>query len=185
MYILVSACNHSISTKNTINENMYLRKGDSIATTAQHALLLNVMQAAKTGGIAKAVDYCNIKAMPLTDSLSQNTNSIIKRLSDKNRNPSNAIKTTEDSLAWSKIKEIMSDTLYTNKHFVTHHNNNVYYYKAITIAIPACLNCHGNEGSDLSAETLQIINTKYPHDKATGYKMGELRGMWKIKLDEL
>lgn len=185
VYMFVSACNNSTSPKAIIDEHVYLSKGDSIATAAQQTLLSNVTQAIKTDGIASAVDYCNIKAMPLTDSLSQNTNSIIQRLSNKNRNPANAICTVEDSIAWSRLKEIVSDSIHTTKHFVSQYNNNIYYYKAITIVMPACLNCHGATQENISNEALKAINAKYPNDKATGYSIGELRGMWKIKLNKL
>jgi len=46
--------------------------------------------------------------------------------------------------------------------------------------MPACLGCHGTEGGDINAKTLKIIKQKYPEDKATGYKEGDLRGWWKI-----
>lgn len=182
--ILVSACSNATSPAAT-DDNIYLNKGDSIATVAQGTLLLNVMEAVKAGGIVNAVDFCSVKAMPLTDSLSGITNSIIQRLSDKNRNPANAIQSDEDNLAWKKLQEMIPDSLVSKKHFVSRHNNNVYYYKAITIAMPACLNCHGSKESDISPQALRVINAKYPADKATGYAMGALRGMWKIKMNEL
>lgn len=47
----------------------------------------------------------------------------------------------------------------------------------------ACLKCHGNKTSDISVETLQSIEINYPQDLATGYAVGDLRGMWKIELN--
>jgi len=60
--------------------------------------------------------------------------------------------------------------------------NSITYYKAIIIAMPTCLKCHGETQTDISPEVLAVINQKYPADKATGYHAGELRGLWKIKM---
>src|SRR5690606_41827490 len=86
-------------------------------------LLQNVAGAIQKGGIDYAVEFCNIQAIPLTDSIAEDLNVYIQRLSDKNRNPANAIKTQADSLAWKKIKSKKAD-------FIEQHNNGeVYYYK--------------------------------------------------------
>jgi len=53
------------------------------------------------------------------------------------------------------------------------------YYKPILTALSACLQCHGPE-EEINPETLQKIKTLYPNDKATGYSINELRGLWKI-----
>ena len=59
-------------------------------------------------------------------------------------------------------------------------NGQMVYYKPIKIAMPACLNCHGSAGKEIDTKTLEIITQKYPDDMATGYKEGDLRGLWKI-----
>ena len=150
-------------------------QADSIATLSQNVLLQNVAGAIQKGGIDYAVEFCNIQAIPLTDSITEDLNVYIQRLSDKNRNPANAIKTQADSLAWKKIKSKKAD-------FIEQHNNGeVYYYKPILIAMPTCVKCHGGK-SDIAESTQNSIAQKYPGDKAVNYKMGDLRGMWKIKL---
>jgi len=42
------------------------------------------------------------------------------------------------------------------------------------------LNCHGSE-SELMPEVNSLIAQKYPDDKATGYRTGDLRGAVSIK----
>jgi len=46
--------------------------------------------------------------------------------------------------------------------------------------MPACMKCHGQAGKEIDAKTMEIISQKYPDDLATGYKEGDLRGLWKI-----
>lgn len=53
------------------------------------------------------------------------------------------------------------------------------YMKAIGIK-PMCLACHGPENK-IAPAVRKILNERYPHDKATGYKVGDLRGAISIK----
>ncbi|MEG2307850.1 DUF3365 domain-containing protein [Chryseobacterium sp.] len=170
---IVASCKQA--TQNEKQISALKRQADSIATVSQMILLQNVAGAIQKEGIDYAVEFCNIQAMPLTDSIAEGLNVYIQRLSDKNRNPANAIKTQADSLAWKKIKSKKAD-------FIEQHNNGeVYYYKPILIAMPTCVKCHGGK-SDIAESTQNSITQKYPGDKAVNYKMGDLRGMWKIKL---
>jgi len=63
---------------------------------------------------------------------------------------------------------------------VSTEKGHIVYYKPITIAMPSCLKCHGSSGKEIDTKTLEIIRKNYPEDQATGYKEGDLRGMWKI-----
>ncbi|HRD57338.1 MAG TPA: DUF3365 domain-containing protein [Ferruginibacter sp.] len=149
--------------------------GDSIATAAQNVLLNNVATAIQKAGTEYAVEFCNVNAVPLTDSVALVHQVTVQRLSDKSRNKHNAIQTSFDSIAWNKIKQSKTS-------FVTQNlNAEVYFYKPITIAMPTCIKCHGSK-SDIEENTLKLIAKKYPLDKAIGYSLGDLRGMWKIKI---
>jgi len=46
------------------------------------------------------------------------------------------------------------------------------------------LQCHGQIGKDIHDDVYKVIKEKYPQDKATGFKVGELRGIWDIKFLE-
>jgi len=149
--------------------------GDSISSEMQAVLLKNVGEAIQHGGTEFAVEFCNLKAMPLTDSISEKHQVKIQRLSDKNRNPKNSLQLESDRLAWEKIKKEKTDFIEQSR------TGEIYYYKPISIGMPSCIQCHGKR-SDISEKTLELIGLKYPDDKATGYEMGDLRGMWKISI---
>jgi hypothetical protein len=162
----------SADIPNTIDTSAFLQQGDTISSLVQKVLLANVMQAMKSGGPGFAVTYCNEKAMPLTDSLSKLYNCVIQRVSDKYRNSSNKLSGT-DAEALKTISTSMNPVLISE-------NERWIYYKPIKIAMPACLNCHGTAGKEMDPKTAEIIRIKYPEDKATGYKEGDIRGLWKI-----
>ena len=179
---LLFGCANSIKELSNADKDTYLISGDEIASNAQAILLQNVSQAMKAGGVINAVNFCSENAIPLTDSISTLHAKSIQRLSDRNRNPINALKSGIDQKAWAEIRASMTDSTKA-KHLILQEENSVYYYKAISIAMPTCLKCHGDQTVDIDPKALKIINEKYPEDKATGYKMGDLRGLWKIKMN--
>jgi hypothetical protein len=53
------------------------------------------------------------------------------------------------------------------------------YMKAVAIKQP-CLACHGTK-EQIAPSVRAILHERYPHDAATGYKVGDLRGAISIK----
>lgn len=161
---------------------LYMAKGDSISSHAQKTLMANVASAIKEGGTDYAVDFCNTAAMPLTDSIASMHQSKIERLTDKNRNPNNTLSAEIDIEVWEKMMAAFQSNEAT-KDYVEQEDGEVYFYRPIHIAMETCLKCHGGN-DDISESTRKIIAEKYPNDKALGYEMGDLRGMWKVKLNQ-
>ncbi len=152
-------------------------KADSIATLSQNVLLQNVAGTIQKGGTEYAVDFCQVEAIPITDSLSKEVQMYIQRITNKNRNPKNNLKTKTDRSIFDEFKrksELFDTLLIEEKQYV--------YYKRINLAMPTCLKCHGNLHTDIEDKTLQKINTFYPNDKAIGYKLNDFRGLWKIEI---
>lgn len=150
-----------------------LAMGDSITMQAQQVLMKNVAMAMQEGGPAHAVDFCNARAVPLTDSMAARFAVTVQRLSDRERNPANAMATDADRAAWKRISE-------GKQPFAAQRaDGGAWYYKPIFIAMPTCLRCHGGPG-DIAPETRAVLAEKYPADEAVGYREGDLRGLWKI-----
>ena len=61
------------------------------------------------------------------------------------------------------------------------YGDSIAYYRPIFISSPACLKCHGVKSETADASALDAIAARYPGDEATGYQLGELRGMWSIR----
>lgn len=167
-----------------IDEAHYLSLGDSISLVAQKTLVSKVHEEMEANGPVGAVEFCNINAMPLTDEVSSQYGVKISRITDRNRNPENALKTDADKRAWEQMKALLADESIEAKHFVNQESDGIYYYKAINLAMPTCMSCHGEAGVDVLEETLAVINEKYPGDKAMGYEQGEFRALWKLKFDK-
>ncbi|MDF1572786.1 MAG: DUF3365 domain-containing protein [Bacteroidales bacterium] len=157
----------------------YLKKGSEIATLTQAALLNAVQGAMARGGPAYAVDYCNIEALELKDSLSNLNNCTIQRLSTKYRNPADqpVTKTEAEQLTSYEMLHSEGESLAPTVHIV---GNEVEYYQPIMIGSGTCLLCHGDPSEQIATETMNVIRKLYPNDRATGYALNDFRGVWKI-----
>lgn len=165
--------------KGTIDLETLKTQGDSITAVTQKALMSNVANAIAKGGTTYGVEFCNTKALVLTDSLSNKYEATIQRVTDKNRNADNELTTENDKAIFSAFAENtqLQDSLVAE-------NGKHVYYKRINLGMETCLKCHGAPEVNIDAETYAKIKEHYPLDKAVGYNLKELRGMWKITFDK-
>ena len=151
--------------------------GLSIALKAKQELGKNLMGQLQKNGVEAALEFCKLKAMPITNSLSKVYHATIKRITDKPRNPLNKAGNVEltylqqfvSELAANKQSEgvTLKDSMYTQFYYPITTNNQ-------------CLQCHGSQ-KDILPEIKKLIDKLYPTDLAKGYGADQLRGMWSIK----
>ena len=167
------------STDSTVSPEIgFLEEGQRIASETQKVLGSNLMQMMKTRGAVAAIGFCDVKAIPLTDSMSMVYGVTIKRVSDKVRNPSN--RASEQELAYIHLlKEQLSHGNKLQPILIREDSNIKRLYPILTSA--ACLKCHGLAGKDMDEATLSTLNEKYPDDQATGYQENQIRGIWVIE----
>ncbi|MCC5920299.1 MAG: DUF3365 domain-containing protein [Cyclobacteriaceae bacterium] len=160
-----------------------LEWGEEIADSAQVQLIKTLQKAIQENGVDGAVDFCHEEALPITNRVSENFGVEIRRVSHKNRNPSNVARE-------GKEQEVLDAYLYMTENNEDPQSNvqkmddqYVLFTRPIKLAAPLCLQCHGSE-KDIQEATLLAITEKYPDDKAVGFELGEFRGMWSIKMDK-
>lgn len=172
LLIAAVACTTKIDTA---TYNQIQTKGNSITAETQAVLLANVGAAIQAGGPEYAVEFCNLQASGIVDSLNQIHNCSISRVSKKNRNPENALQNSIDAKIWETFKNnSQTDT-------VLAVDENLIFYKRINTAMPACLKCHGAPEIDINRATMDKLQQYYPEDLATGYKLNDFRGLWKVE----
>ena len=159
------------------------RQGREIAEKAQQELLRTLKKAIQEGGISHAVQFCNLQAFPLTDSLSTQYGAEVQRTSLQLRNPANAPDELEQQLL-EAYEYNAEQGLPLEPNVQREGREYLLYTQPIVIGSELCLNCHGVAEKDIAPETLQQLNSLYPQDKARGYKSGDFRGMWSIKLPQ-
>ncbi|NNE78543.1 MAG: DUF3365 domain-containing protein [Pricia sp.] len=154
--------------------------GRTLAKQAQIALGKNLKAAIQERGLVGAVSFCHTEATKLTDSISVMMNAIIKRVSDRPRNPNN--RANEEELRHIASFKQKVESQEDIEPIVQIENDAVtVYYPITTNAL--CLQCHGKPNEQVQAETLATLTQLYPDDQAIGYDVNEVRGIWSIEFD--
>lgn len=156
-----------------------LKSGKSLALQTKKVLGKNLMSALQEGGPVHALAFCNTRAIPLTDSMSTALSSSISRVSDQARNPNNQADSLELAII-NRFKAALASGEEIKPEMHEFEAVNRGYYPITTNGM--CLKCHGVKGKDIEAETLNKIAELYPTDKATGYGINQLRGIWVVDL---
>ena len=128
-------------------------RGMQMAQATKAELGKNLMGQIQNNGVIAALDFCNIQAMPLTDSMSVVHKAHIRRVSDKPRNPKNKA----DGVELQHI-ETFKNQIAAGKEptpIVTSKGKQVEFYYPITTN-SMCLKCHGTPGKEV--ETLRLTN---------------------------
>lgn len=159
----------------------YGERGLKYALATKAVLGKNLLGTIQKKGTLEALAFCNEKAYPLTDSMSVVHNAKIKRVSDKPRNPNNQANSEE--LAYIEtFKKVISKNEEPNP-IVKELGEKVHVYYPITTN-NMCLQCHGTTNKAIEQGTLTKLTALYPKDKAVGYDINEVRGIWSITFDK-
>lgn len=136
------------------------------------------------GGPAQAVAVCRDIAPALAGELSRRSGARVARVSLRTRNPM-----LGQPDAWEQSVLIDFDrrlaagekpeTLERVETVEEPQGRYLRYMKALPVQ-PLCLACHGAEDS-LAEPVKASLAAQYPHDRATGYAAGQVRGAVTIK----
>ncbi|MBN1212088.1 MAG: DUF3365 domain-containing protein [candidate division Zixibacteria bacterium] len=163
------------------NENDILcrQAADKLTVIFAGELKEELMKAMSTGGSVGAIEVCRIKAPKISQIFSINGVKI-RRVAERYRNLDNR------ATVWQlEIMAEFKDTL-TAPEFIGEWTRSdtaeVYHYYKPIYTQPICLNCHGGLQT-LSPGVIDAVRKYYPNDKATGFKVGELRGMFMVEIE--
>lgn len=159
---------------NTYDNTVLAERGEKAASALIQNLGSELKAKMLTAGPVEAVKFCSNNALSLTEQTGIKEGVKIKRVTLNERNPVNAPSSQERTLLeeWTaKVQkgENIQPRLVQNK------KDEYTYYKPLIINNDVCLKCHGT--LDEQSPLAKTIKETYPNDRATGYKMGDLRGM--------
>ena len=165
--------------KPSFDHKAYKMKGMIIAKNTFKVFKSNIQKVAAKDGLPGVVGFCHENAKKLADSLGKTHNVVIKRTSHKLRNAKNEPDADSKAVLEEYLK--LQESHKTMEPVVKKAPDGyVHFYAPIKLK-KECLKCHGTPGQDITDEIYKLIKSKYPNDKATGFKEGELRGIWDIK----
>ncbi|MEA3374522.1 MAG: DUF3365 domain-containing protein [Campylobacterota bacterium] len=136
----------------------------------------NLKKHMKAEGPVGAAKFCSTRAFPLTDQVSaeQGSGVTVKRISLKYRNPANQAENRQELAILTSFQTLQDNNVILPEYLVEQVDTETYkFYKPLNINKGVCLKCHG---TIKNPKVASFIKANYPEDKATGYKMGDLRG---------
>ncbi|MCB1076718.1 MAG: DUF3365 domain-containing protein [Verrucomicrobiae bacterium] len=132
--------------------------------------------ALQNGGPVAAIEVCQKAAMPLTEGAGAAFEGVrLRRTTSKPRNPANA----PDELDQA-VLENLAQTSPMPEEWIEWQGEVARYYKPLIIQ-EVCLTCHGDLKS-FSPELASALKERYPNDQATGYALGDFRGVIRVEI---
>lgn len=162
-------------------QSVALQRGKSIVAETFSLLSSNLQTAIQQGGVSNALPFCSLAASPLAAGMAGKHGVTIRRVTHKPRNPVDRADATE--LAILKNFEATLTSTNPPPPFVTNFTaSTATFFAPIILNNELCLKCHGEPGKDISTENVAVIQHLYPQDEAAGFKLGDLRGAWRIDI---
>ncbi len=130
-------------------------------------------------GTAGALSVCSEKAPQIAKEVAAAHGVTLRRATHKPRNPKNASDEIEKAAMEAFLAALANKEAPTPQ-VITNADGSRAFLAPIVLGNPLCLQCHGTPGKDIAPETLAAIQKLYPDDQATGFQLGDLRGLWRI-----
>jgi hypothetical protein len=182
---LLIACSGNNKTESGAPKNSISSADEALLRNASNRLIGDfsrnlkgaLRSAMAKGGAANAISVCSSEAPEIAKAASGEYWSI-KRVSDRYRNPDNEADSHQLAIM-DKFRDTIPAHLSDYSEWSGTDSTKIFsYYKPIYVA-PLCLNCHGARDK-IAPEAMAAIDAKYPEDHATGYKVGDLRGLFVV-----
>ncbi len=171
MSILLLAC---LVTKPAAANEPTLADGRALAQSFG-AELQNALRAAiADGGPVAGITVCKDRAPQIAAELSRRSGAKVSRVSRRFRNPNNAPESWQREVL-DNFESDMNEGK-PSPEYLEHKADGTRYMKAIPTQ-PVCLACHG---ASLTGDVRAALDEAYPHDRARGYALDELRGAFSI-----
>ncbi len=137
--------------------------------------------AIKTDGAANAISLCQTISPDISTALTDDSGFEVSRTSLKLRNPENAPGPWELEVLRMFQDKVASGAdpskLEHHAEMTTPEGDRLFRYMKAIPTGDMCLSCHG---TDVKADVRAELTRYYPADKATGYRLGELRGAFSL-----
>lgn len=162
----------------------YQEESRAVVAPFMQQLMKENKKAVTEGGPESAIGVCRDIAPKLASDLSRQHGIKLARVSLKTRNPMIG---TPDAWEQQKLLEFearaakgeSTDAMEAAEIIEEPAGKSFRYMKAIALQ-PGCITCHGS-ADQIPAAVKARLSESYPHDRATGYAPGQIRGAVSIK----
>lgn len=162
----------------------YREESRAVVSPFMQQLMAENKKAVTEGGPESAIKVCKDIAPAMAGDISRQQGWKLTRVSNKVRNPMLGTPDAWEQKALKKLERQLAkgakpETLEVAEIVKEPNGKYLRYMKGIVLQ-PGCVACHGSE-NEISPAVKVRLGEEYPHDQATGYKPGELRGGVSIK----
>lgn len=165
-------------------ESKLLEETRKTVMTLPPKLVATLQAEIQKGGPAAAIGVCRTLAPQAVGEMSNRTGWRITRVSLKPRNP---LLGTPDAWEREQLQDFDrraaagdNPAALEKGEIVTEGDARYFrYVKALPVQ-PLCLSCHG-PADRITDDVRQRLDADYPHDRATGYSEGQIRGAISVK----
>jgi hypothetical protein len=157
-------------------ESTFTQQANELIQLFSSSLKKTLVETLQTDGPVAAIAVCKEQAPQIAKSLSQQYGLNIGRTSLRTRNPNNLPDIWEKSVLDSFETRHQAGQKLTELSFIEKPNTQWRMMKAIPTG-QVCLICHGEQ---LAPSVSDQLNRLYPHDQATGFKLGDIRGAFTV-----
>ncbi len=156
-------------------------EGRAVADHYLGSLKKELVRAISENGPVHAMDVCSTKVRPITEAATGAFANVVelKRTSLRYRNPDNA-PTKEEQDVLERFEKLLARGTELPPFYLQSRGDRFEFYKPLFVEAP-CLACHGPK-QGLSTEVRDRLRAMYPHDRAIGYRPGDLRGVLRVSL---
>lgn len=167
-------------------DDLTAREQAAKAATAAFVKTLGgaLKQHMSAGGPAEATKVCRNVAPTIANDLSLKHGWTVTRVGTRVRNTMLGVPDAWEQAALAAFRARRDSgeefAKMTHAEVVTEGDRRYFRFMKPLGVKPVCLNCHGSE-AEIPAAVKALLKTQYPHDRAVGYKVGDLRGAVSIK----
>jgi hypothetical protein len=177
---LTASCTRTERAQRTV-QPADLERAHARATALKQTLMTELTMAIGKG-VPAAIDVCHTRAPAIAAELSRD-GVVVGRATRRARNPQNrATGWKDDAIEELAAKHARGEPLATARFTRVLSDGRIVYAEPLVVA-ELCVSCHGTQVAD---DVKAAIAARYPEDQATGYAVGDLRGIvWvELGLDE-
>jgi hypothetical protein len=145
----------------------------------QQQLSTELMAAMQSKGAVEAIEVCANVAQPMTAAVgTEAADRQISRTALRVRNPANQADALSERILQDWQTEMVASDSAPGP--VVHHEGELVIVHHPILMQTGCLACHG-EPAQIAPEVAEKLASLYPNDEATGFKVGQLRGAFRVE----
>lgn len=183
LYLILMACMPlSVAAQEGVD---HAGKARAVAQSFMKELGGVMQREMQAGGPQAAIVVCTDQALQIAGRISRETGWQVRRVGTRVRNPLIGMPDAWEQQALSNFERRLEQgedlAGLSHSEEVSEPNGRYFRYVQAVGVNPPCLTCHGAR-DQMARPILEMLDEKYPHDRAIGYQAGDLRGAISIKI---